>query len=156
MAVCAGVGVEQELLLLTDAEAGEALAVCGDVIAAADRSADRARASGEGDRDAPGHAFEAEHQEEQVEFATKSVTEMEELQEEIVLWRVAAARHAATAGALLVAPPPPRFRLREIRDVRNVPQCWASASDNGGSALFAGSSPLGRRLVSKYLMNSTS
>ncbi|WP_328923384.1 glutamate--cysteine ligase [Streptomyces sp. NBC_00190] len=96
------VGVEEELLL-TDAETGEALAVCGDVLAAADRSADRARASAEGDRDAPGHTFEAELQEEQVEFATKPVTEMDGLQEEIVLWRAEAARHAATAGALVVA-----------------------------------------------------
>ncbi|MGW9372939.1 glutamate--cysteine ligase [Streptomyces xanthophaeus] len=95
------VGVEEELLL-ADAETGEPRAVAGAVLAAADRAgAGPDRAAEEGEE--PSHTFEAELQEEQVEFATKPVTEMGELREEIVRWRAEAARHAATAGAVVAA-----------------------------------------------------
>ncbi|MFD9570131.1 glutamate--cysteine ligase [Streptomyces sp. NPDC059982] len=93
------VGVEEELLL-ADSDSGEPLAVSGAVLAAADR----ADAAGEGPGAAgEGHTFEAELQEEQVEFATKPVSDMGELQKEIVRWRAEAARHAATAGAVVAA-----------------------------------------------------
>lgn len=91
------VGVEEELLL-ADADSGEPLAVSGAVLAAADR-AGAATVDGK----ESGHTFEAELQEEQVEFGTKPVTEMGELQEEILRWRGEAARHAATAGAVVAA-----------------------------------------------------
>ncbi|GGY76905.1 glutamate--cysteine ligase [Streptomyces omiyaensis] len=92
------VGVEEELLLV-GARSGAPLAVSGAVLAAADRSAwQRPGASGPGD-----HEFEKELQKEQVEFATKPVTEMGELQEEIVRIRGEAARHAASAGAVVAA-----------------------------------------------------
>ncbi|MEU6315732.1 glutamate--cysteine ligase [Streptomyces sp. NPDC047014] len=85
------VGVEEELLL-ADAESGEPLALAGAVLAAAD-----------GDQHPRGHTFESELHEEQVEFATKPVMDMAALQDEIVLWRAEAARHAATAGAVVAA-----------------------------------------------------
>ncbi|MGW7438220.1 glutamate--cysteine ligase [Streptomyces sp. NPDC054849] len=95
------VGVEEELLL-ADAETGEPRAVAGAVLAAADRAgAGPDQAAEEGEE--PSHTFEAELQEEQVEFATKPVTEMGELHEEIVRWRAEAAKHAATAGAVVAA-----------------------------------------------------
>ncbi|MFI5640224.1 glutamate--cysteine ligase [Streptomyces goshikiensis] len=92
------VGVEEELLL-ADADSGAPLAVAGAVLAAADR----AQAAGEGVGEGRGHTFESELQEEQVEFATKPVTDMGELHQEIVRWRAEAARHAATAGAVVAA-----------------------------------------------------
>ncbi|MFF4444473.1 glutamate--cysteine ligase [Streptomyces sp. NPDC001502] len=92
------VGVEEELLL-ADADSGEPLAVSGAVLAAADRAA----TAGEADGKDAGHTFEAELQEEQVEFGTRPVTEMGELQEEIFRWRAEAARHAAAAGAVVAA-----------------------------------------------------
>ncbi|MET9693859.1 glutamate--cysteine ligase [Streptomyces sp. NPDC006514] len=92
------VGVEEELLL-ADADSGEPLAVSGAVLAAADRAATAGAADG---KDC-GHTFEAELQEEQVEFGTRPVTEMGELQEEILRWRAEAARHAAAAGAVVAA-----------------------------------------------------
>ncbi|MFI8392402.1 glutamate--cysteine ligase [Streptomyces sp. NPDC085540] len=92
------VGVEEELLL-ADADSGEPLAVSGAVLAAADRAATAGAADGKDS----GHTFEAELQEEQVEFGTKPVTEMGELQEEILRWRAEAARHAAAAGAVVAA-----------------------------------------------------
>lgn len=92
------VGVEEELLL-ADADSGEPLAVSGAVLAAADRAASASAADGE----ESGHTFEAELQEEQVEFGTRPVTEMGELQEEILRWRAEAARHAAAAGAVVAA-----------------------------------------------------
>ncbi|CAM5569463.1 putative glutamate--cysteine ligase 2 [Streptomyces avidinii] len=92
------VGVEEELLL-ADADSGEPLAVSGAVLAAADRAATADAADGK----ESGHTFEAELQEEQVEFGTKPVTEMGELQEEILRWRGEAARHAAEAGAVVAA-----------------------------------------------------
>ncbi|MEV7513247.1 MULTISPECIES: glutamate--cysteine ligase [unclassified Streptomyces] len=85
------VGVEEELLL-ADAGTGEPLALAGAVLAAAD-----------GEQDPQGHSFESELHEEQVEFATKPVTGMAELRDEILLWRAEAARHAATAGAVVAA-----------------------------------------------------
>ncbi|MGW5849082.1 glutamate--cysteine ligase [Streptomyces sp. NPDC055254] len=88
------VGVEEELLLV-DASSGEPLAVSGAVLAEADRSAGQRSEAGEPQE----HAFEKELQKEQVEFATKPVTEMGELAEEIVRWRAEAARHAEAAGA---------------------------------------------------------
>lgn len=93
------VGVEEELLL-ADADSGEPLAVSGAVLAEADRAAATAGAA---DGKDPGHTFEAELQEEQVEFGTRPVTEMGELQEEILRWRAEAARHAAAAGAVVAA-----------------------------------------------------
>ncbi|MFD6876376.1 MULTISPECIES: glutamate--cysteine ligase [unclassified Streptomyces] len=97
------VGVEEELLLV-DADSGEAMALSGAVLAAADRACAPAGGKGGAAGDgAEGHTFEAELQKEQVEFATKPVTEMGELQEEIVRWRAEAARHAATAGGVVVA-----------------------------------------------------
>ncbi|MFD3326903.1 glutamate--cysteine ligase [Streptomyces sp. NPDC058701] len=92
------VGVEEEMLLL-DADSGEPLALSGAVLAAADRSV-QAQPEGGGPRE---HTFEKELQKEQVEFATKPVTEMGELLEEITRWRAEAARHAAAAGALVAA-----------------------------------------------------
>ncbi|MET9464711.1 glutamate--cysteine ligase [Streptomyces sp. NPDC006544] len=92
------VGVEEELLLV-DARTGAPLAVSGAVLAAAERFA--WRRPGIGGR--PDHEFEKELQREQVEFATKPVTEMGELQEEIVRIRGQAARHAASAGAVVAA-----------------------------------------------------
>ncbi|MFI7354015.1 glutamate--cysteine ligase [Streptomyces avidinii] len=92
------VGVEEELLL-ADADSGEPLAVSGAVLAAADRAATAGAADGK----ESGHTFEAELQEEQVEFGTRPVTEMGELQEEILRWRAEAARHAAEAGAVVAA-----------------------------------------------------
>ncbi|MFE5722490.1 glutamate--cysteine ligase [Streptomyces erythrochromogenes] len=92
------VGVEEELLLV-DRHSGAPLAVSGAVLAAADRLAwQRPGAGG-----ARSHEFEKELQKEQLEFATKPVTEMGELQEEIVRIRGEAARHAAGAGALVAA-----------------------------------------------------
>ncbi|MFC9343937.1 glutamate--cysteine ligase [Streptomyces sp. NPDC057020] len=92
------VGVEEELLLV-HSRSGEPLALAGAVLAAADRSVGR-RPDDEGE---PEHAFEKELQKEQVEFATEPVTEMGELQEEIVRCRAEARRHAASAGALVAA-----------------------------------------------------
>ncbi|MFJ2931539.1 glutamate--cysteine ligase [Streptomyces sp. NPDC087219] len=92
------VGVEEELLLVR-ARSGEPLALAGAVLAAADRSAGRQVDDG----GEPEHAFEKELQKEQVEFATKPVTEMGELQDEIVRCRSEARRHAASAGALVAA-----------------------------------------------------
>ncbi|MEV7617692.1 glutamate--cysteine ligase [Streptomyces sp. NPDC089799] len=97
------VGVEEELLL-ADADTGEPLAVASVLLAAADRAAGGQAAGGpsSGPRRA-GHALESELKQEQVEFATRPVTEMGELQEEIVRWRAEAARNAATAGAVVAA-----------------------------------------------------
>ncbi|WP_328623040.1 glutamate--cysteine ligase 2 [Streptomyces sp. NBC_00354] len=92
------VGVEEELLLV-DARSGEPLAVSGAVLAAADRSVGQQPQGG----GAPGHPFEKELQKEQVEFATKPVTDMGELQDEITRCRHEARRHAASAGALVAA-----------------------------------------------------
>ncbi|MFD9795826.1 glutamate--cysteine ligase [Streptomyces sp. NPDC059070] len=91
-------GVEEELLLV-DVGSGEPLALSGAVLAAADGAAGQLTEGG-----GPwGHAFENELQKEQVEFATKPVTEAGELLEEITRWRAQAARHAASAGALVAA-----------------------------------------------------
>ncbi|MEU9233937.1 glutamate--cysteine ligase [Streptomyces subrutilus] len=92
------VGVEEELLLV-DADSGAPLAVSGAVLAAAERVAWQNPGTG-GRRD---HAFEKELQKEQLEFATKPVTEMGELHEEIVRIRGEAAHHAASAGAVVAA-----------------------------------------------------
>ncbi|MFB7254438.1 glutamate--cysteine ligase [Streptomyces nojiriensis] len=92
------VGVEEELLL-ADADSGEPLAVSGAVLAEADRAA----TAGAADGTEVGHTFEAELQEEQVEFGTRPVTEMGELQEEILRWRAEASRQAAAAGAVVAA-----------------------------------------------------
>ncbi|MEU9303837.1 glutamate--cysteine ligase [Streptomyces sp. NPDC048269] len=92
------VGVEEELLLV-DARSGAPLAVSGTVLAAADR-----RGWQEPDRrGGKSHEFEKELQKEQLEFATKPVTEMGELQEEITRIRGEAGRHAANAGAVVAA-----------------------------------------------------
>ncbi|MEV7559321.1 glutamate-cysteine ligase family protein, partial [Streptomyces sp. NPDC089795] len=93
------VGVEEELLLV-DADSGAPLAVSGAVLAAAERSAWQRRPGTSARRD---HEFEKELHKEQLEFATKPVTEMGELQEEIVRIRREASRHAASAGAVVAA-----------------------------------------------------
>ncbi|OKK22938.1 carboxylate--amine ligase [Streptomyces sp. CB00455] len=92
------VGVEEELLLV-DAASGEPLALSGAVLAAADRWTWGPEGTGE-EQD---HTFEKELHKEQLEFATKPVTEMGELQGEIVRWRGEAARHAGTVGAVIAA-----------------------------------------------------
>ncbi|MEU5149963.1 glutamate--cysteine ligase [Streptomyces yangpuensis] len=92
------VGVEEELLLV-DGRSGAPLAVSGAVLAAAERSA--WLQPGTGGR--PEHEFEKELQKEQLEFATAPITHMGELQEEIVRIRGEAARHAASAGAVVAA-----------------------------------------------------
>ncbi|MFJ2060549.1 glutamate--cysteine ligase [Streptomyces sp. NPDC087908] len=92
------VGVEEELLLV-DADSGALLAVSGAVLAAAERSAWQHLGTS-GRRE---HEFERELHKEQLEFATKPVTEMGELQEEIVRIRREASRHAASAGAVVAA-----------------------------------------------------
>ncbi|MGW0390674.1 glutamate--cysteine ligase [Streptomyces sp. NPDC003042] len=83
------VGVEEELLLV-DPRSGEPLAVSATVLEAAE---DRGR----------GADPRKELQREQVEFATRPVPRMAELQEEIIEWRGEAARHAAAAGAVVAA-----------------------------------------------------
>ncbi|MFJ9343245.1 glutamate--cysteine ligase [Streptomyces sp. NPDC101733] len=92
------VGVEEELLLV-DAASGVPLALSGHVLEAADRS------DGHGPRDGwdQGHNFERELAKEQVEFATKPVTDMGELAREIGRWRSEAARHAESVGAVVAA-----------------------------------------------------
>ncbi|MFD6225841.1 glutamate--cysteine ligase [Streptomyces sp. NPDC060232] len=92
------VGVEEELLLV-DADSGAPRAVSGAVLAAAERQ-NRQRSGADG---GPEHEFETELHKEQLEFATKPVTEMGELQDEIVRIRGEAARHAASAGAVVAA-----------------------------------------------------
>ncbi|MFD9561821.1 glutamate--cysteine ligase [Streptomyces sp. NPDC059994] len=91
------VGVEEELLLV-DARSGFPQAVAGAVLAAAERQA----WEGPGEVTSS-HHLEKELQKEQLEFATKPVTRMGELQEEIRRRRHEAARHAATAGAVVAA-----------------------------------------------------
>ncbi|MET9108089.1 glutamate--cysteine ligase 2 [Streptomyces zhihengii] len=91
------VGVEEELLLV-DADSGAPLAVSGAVLAAADRKS--WQPGGPGVQD---HRFESELHKEQLEFATRPVTEMGRLQEEISRSRREAARHADTVGARVAA-----------------------------------------------------
>ncbi|MFC9815204.1 glutamate--cysteine ligase [Streptomyces virginiae] len=92
------VGVEEELLLV-DADSGAPLAVSGAALAAAERRTWQ-RPGGDGGAE---HEFEKELHKEQLEFATKPITEMGELHEEIVRIRGEAARHAASAGAVVAA-----------------------------------------------------
>ncbi|GLV92944.1 hypothetical protein Slala04_43980 [Streptomyces lavendulae subsp. lavendulae] len=92
------VGVEEELLLV-DADSGAPLAVSGAALAAAERRTWQ-RPGGDGRAE---HEFEKELHKEQLEFATKPITEMGELHEEIVRIRGEAARHAASAGAVVAA-----------------------------------------------------
>ncbi|MFJ7157335.1 glutamate--cysteine ligase [Streptomyces sp. NPDC101118] len=86
------VGVEEELLLVARTT-GEPLALSAAVLAAASRAAP----------DGQDEAFEKELKNEQVEFATRPVTSMGELAEEIGRWRAEAARHAAGVGAGVAA-----------------------------------------------------
>ncbi|MDJ0386196.1 glutamate--cysteine ligase [Streptomyces sp. G-G2] len=92
------VGVEEELLLV-DARDGAPLAVSGAVLAAADREAWQ-QSGGSGGKT---HEFEKELHKEQLEFATKPVTDLGELQAEIIRIRGEAARHAAEADAVVAA-----------------------------------------------------
>ncbi|MER5567123.1 glutamate--cysteine ligase [Streptomyces goshikiensis] len=92
------VGVEEELLLV-DPGSGDPLAVSGVVLAAARRSAWLQP----GVRGGEHQEFEKELQKEQLEFATKPVTEMGELQDEIRRCRSEAARYAKAGGAVVVA-----------------------------------------------------
>ncbi|MER7540907.1 glutamate--cysteine ligase [Streptomyces sp. NPDC097704] len=86
------VGVEEELLLVS-ATTGEPLAVSSVVLAAA--------AAGGGEES--DGVFEKELHQEQVEFATRPLSDMGELRAEIVRWRAEAARHAKVAGARVAA-----------------------------------------------------
>ncbi|MEV7417213.1 glutamate--cysteine ligase [Streptomyces sp. NPDC089919] len=90
------VGVEEELLLV-DADSGVPLALSGHVLEAADRCDGPAKGWEKG------HTFERELAKEQVEFATKPVTDMAELAREIGRWRQEAARHAEGVGAVVAA-----------------------------------------------------
>ncbi|MDX2642303.1 glutamate--cysteine ligase [Streptomyces sp. PA03-1a] len=85
------VGVEEELLLL-DAESGEPRALSTAVLASAGR-----------DGTAGGQVFEAELQRQQVEFATRPQSRMQDLAAEIVRWRAEAARHAEESGGAVAA-----------------------------------------------------
>ncbi|NGO74945.1 glutamate--cysteine ligase [Streptomyces sp. YC504] len=84
------VGVEEELLLV-DQESGEPTALSQAVLAMASRDGD------------PDDAFEAELHRQQLEFATSPQEDMSALAREIVRWREAAAQHAETLGAAVVA-----------------------------------------------------
>ncbi|MFE6222532.1 MULTISPECIES: glutamate--cysteine ligase [unclassified Streptomyces] len=86
------VGVEEELLLVSE-RTGEPLAVSSAVLASAAVRAE------EGEED----VFEKELHQEQVEFATRPVSDMGELAEEIVRCRAEAGRHAERAGARVAA-----------------------------------------------------
>ncbi|WP_309054634.1 glutamate--cysteine ligase [Streptomyces sp.] len=86
------VGVEEELLLVSE-RTGEPLAVSSAVLAAV--------AAG-GDDDAE-EVFEKELHQEQLEFATRPLADMNALREEIVRWRGEAGRHARQAGARVAA-----------------------------------------------------
>ncbi|MEX0171469.1 glutamate--cysteine ligase [Streptomyces sp. LMG1-1-1.1] len=83
------VGVEEELLLVS-ARTGEPLALSSAVLAAA---------AGE----EAGDVFEKELHQEQLEFATRPVSDMGALREEIVRWRGEAGRHAEGVGAQVAA-----------------------------------------------------
>ncbi|GGV08392.1 putative glutamate--cysteine ligase 2 [Streptomyces litmocidini] len=83
------VGVEEELLLVSG-RTGEPLALSSAVLAAA--------AGGEA-----GDVFEKELHQEQLEFATRPVSDMGALREEIVRWRGEAGRHARGVGAQVAA-----------------------------------------------------
>jgi carboxylate-amine ligase len=85
------VGVEEELLLL-DAESGEPRALSTAVLAAARR-----------DGTVAGEVFEAELQRQQLEFATRPQSRMEDLAAEVVRWRAEAARHAEQWGGAVAA-----------------------------------------------------
>ncbi|MEU0369728.1 glutamate--cysteine ligase [Streptomyces sp. NPDC006283] len=85
------VGVEEELLLV-DAESGEPRALSSAVLAAAGREGGGCR-----------EVFESELQREQLEFATRPQSSMDDLTEEIVRWRAEAARHAERLGAAVAA-----------------------------------------------------
>ncbi|MFI1469305.1 glutamate--cysteine ligase [Streptomyces wuyuanensis] len=84
-------GVEEELLLV-DAETGEPRAVSAAVLAAASRG------SAEDEQ-----VFESELQREQLEFATRPQTRMEELAAEIRRCRAEAAQHAEDTGVAVAA-----------------------------------------------------
>ncbi|MEU4094494.1 glutamate--cysteine ligase [Streptomyces sp. NPDC026673] len=85
------VGVEEELLLL-DADSDQPRALSSAVLHSARR-----------DSATPAKVFEAELQRQQVEFATRPQTRMQDLADEIVRWRAEAARHAAKVGATVAA-----------------------------------------------------
>ncbi|WP_395365054.1 glutamate--cysteine ligase [Streptomyces sp. YH02] len=86
------VGVEEELLLVSPTT-GEPLAMSSTVLAVA---------AHDGGEEPPG-VFEKELHQEQLEFATKPVSDMRELREDIVRCRGEAARHAERAGARIAA-----------------------------------------------------
>ncbi|WP_428956940.1 glutamate--cysteine ligase [Streptomyces sp. cg35] len=85
------VGVEEELLLV-DGECGEPRALSSAVLAMAAR-----------DQHGADEVFEAELHRQQLEFATRPCDTTADLAREIVRWRAAAARHAATLGAAIAA-----------------------------------------------------
>ncbi len=84
------VGVEEELLLV-DSASGEAEALSSAVLAIAEKDA-------EGES-----AFEPELHRQQLEFSTHPCADMGELAESVHRWRGEAVRHAADAGASVVA-----------------------------------------------------
>ncbi|MFG3345815.1 glutamate--cysteine ligase [Streptomyces sp. NPDC048018] len=94
------VGVEEELLLVS-ATTGEPLAVSAAVLAAAEGARNEG-ARGGGDAEPEG-GFEKELHQEQLEFATRPVSDMRELRAEIVRRRGDAARYAKEAGARVAA-----------------------------------------------------
>ncbi len=85
------VGVEEELILV-DARTGEPIAVSSAVLASAALRGEEA-----------GEVFEKELHQEQLEFATRPMTDMGELRQEIVRWRGEAQRYARESGALVAA-----------------------------------------------------
>ncbi|GGR55620.1 glutamate--cysteine ligase 2 [Streptomyces roseolus] len=86
------VGVEEELLLVSE-RTGEPLAVSSAVLASAALGAEEQEEE----------VFEKELHQEQVEFATRPVSAMDELEEMIVRCRAEAGRHAERAGARVAA-----------------------------------------------------
>ncbi|MFD3530725.1 glutamate--cysteine ligase [Streptomyces sp. NPDC058664] len=85
------VGVEEELMLV-EARTGEPLAVSSAVLASAALKGDEA-----------GKSFEKELHQEQLEFSTRPMKDMDELRDEIVRLRGEARRYAREAGALVAA-----------------------------------------------------
>ncbi|MFD3727543.1 glutamate--cysteine ligase [Streptomyces sp. NPDC058671] len=85
------VGVEEELMLV-NAKTGEPFAVSSAVLASVARTGDEA-----------GESFEKELHQEQLEFATRPMKDMDELRDEIVRLRGEALRYARQSGAVVAA-----------------------------------------------------
>ncbi|MEU2117517.1 glutamate--cysteine ligase [Streptomyces sp. NPDC016459] len=85
------VGVEEELMLV-NAKTGEPFAVSSAVLASVARTGDEA-----------GESFEKELHQEQLEFSTRPMKDMDELRDEIVRLRGEALRYARQSGAVVAA-----------------------------------------------------